>query len=143
MANGLDPIADDELLYRRIPATWYDAATGRPTKETFAPNKDRDTSGLSLSRGKYKTAEQAALSNQPGKSYYVAVLRALDVRQAGITIEPRPEPGDPGHCEFPDMRSDNRKASLTIERQLRLVDLCQIQGPFVTPNPPELAAGNG
>jgi hypothetical protein len=133
VANGLDPIADDEILYRRVPANWFDATSHRPLDQAFAPNKDRDITGLSLSRAKYKTVQEAALG-QPGKTYYVAVLRASDVKQIGMAIEPRPTPNDPGHSEFPDLRADNRKDGVTLERQQRLVELCLgIEGPFITP----------
>lgn len=135
MANGLEPIADDEILYRRVPACWYDASTGRPLALAFGPNKNRDITGLSLSRAKYKTIEEAALG-QPGKTYYVAALRALDVRRAGMTVEPRPVANDPGHSEFPELRADNYKDDLTLERQRRLVELCLgVHGPFANPEP--------
>ena len=131
MANGHEPIADDELLYRRVPVTWFHHSTGLPLHDAFGPNKNRDLTGLSLSRARYKTAEQAALSQQPGKQYYVAVLRALDVRQAGMRIDPRPTADDPSHCEIPDLRADNYKETITLERQRRLVELClRVEGPF-------------
>lgn len=134
MADGTEPIADDELLYRRIPYSWHDTASGRPSAQAFAPHKTRDVTGLSLSRAKYKTVQDAALG-QPGKTYYVAVLLAGDVRQARIAIEPRPLLGDPGHCEFPDLRAETYKDDATIERQQLLVGLClRVEGPFSTPS---------
>jgi hypothetical protein len=132
VANGVDPIADDELLYRRIPSAWQDTVSGRPSTQAFAPHKSRDLTGLSLARAKYKTIQEAELG-QPGKIYFVAVLLAGDVRQAGIAVEPRPLPDDPGHCEFPDLRADTCKDSITLERQGLLVDLClRVEGPFAT-----------
>jgi hypothetical protein len=133
VANGLDPIADDEILFRRVPECWFDFETQKPLDQAFGPHKKRDTTGVSLSRAKYKTIEEAALG-QPGKTYYIAVLRASDVRQAGMTIDPRPTPDDPGHSEFSDLRADNYRDDLTQERQRRLVELClEIKGPFTTP----------
>lgn len=79
MGSGSEPISDDELLYRRVPIRWYDPSTGRPFDEAFAPHKENDLTGLSVSRAKYKSIEQAA-RGMPGKRYYVATLRAGDLR---------------------------------------------------------------
>jgi len=116
--NGTEPIADDELLYRRVPAStgWYDPATGLLNPEAFAPHKTHDVTGLSVSRAKFKSIEEAA-KGRPGKLYYVAVLRAGDLRRIGIEVVPRAQPDDPAHAELPDLNSGNRKADETLERQ--------------------------
>ena len=134
MANGHEPIDDDELLYRRVPMSWYSVVTGLHSS-AFGPNRVHDSTGISLSRAKYKTAEQAAVSpSRPDKSYYVAVLRAGDVRQAGMNIVPRPTAGNPSHCECTDLRADNYRDTETLERQARLVELClRVEGPFPPP----------
>lgn len=136
MENGVVPVADDELLYRRIPVIWYDSSTGTPKPEAFAPHKTRDITGLSVSRARFKSLEQAA-RGMPGKSYYVAVLRAGDLRQAGLAVEPRPETPDGydvSHAELPDLNSATYKDDVTLERQRILVTLCrQVAGPFETP----------
>ena len=104
--DSVEPIGDDEILFRRVPAStgWYNRETGVLSPEAFQPHKANDTTGLSLAREKFKTEEQAGLG-APGKSYYVVRLRAGDVRRCGIAIEPRPYPDDPGHTECPDMNS--------------------------------------
>jgi len=131
--DGTEPLTDDELLYRRVPPGWYSVATGLQA-EAFAPHKSNDATGLSVARAKYKTVEEAA-KGQPGKSYYVAILRAGEIRQLGMTIVPRPEPGDPGHAELPDLNSQNRKDDRTLELQRALVEITsQVQGPFSTTN---------
>lgn len=136
MEAGYEPIADDEIIYRRVPEStgWYDPASQTLSLPAFAPRKD-DISGISVSRAKYKTIEQAA-QGRPGKSYYVAVLKAADIRQAGMAIEPRPEvPGgiDPSHAEITDLNAANRKEDTTLERQQRLVELClEVKGPYHT-----------
>jgi hypothetical protein len=136
--NGREPIADDELLYRRVPASmdWYDPTTKLLEPEGFGPNKKRDVSGLSVSRGKYKTIEEAG-RGQPGKLYYVAVLLAAEVRSAGMSIEPRPDLPDgydASHAELPDLNAANYKESITLERQRVLAKLCRsVEGPFETP----------
>jgi hypothetical protein len=127
-----EPVTDDEELYRRVPAStgWYAPETGLKP-EAFGPHKIRDVTGLSVSRAKYKTAEEAARTDRPGKSFYIAVLRAGDLRKQGIAVEPRPIPDDPGHAELPDLNSSNYKTAATLERQRILASLClRVEGPF-------------
>lgn len=132
MDDGTEPIADEELLYRRVPASmgWYSPGA-ELNSQAFAPRSD-DVTGLSVSRAKYRSIEDAA-KGRPGKSYYVAVLRAGDLRQNGIEIVPRPRPpDDPGHAELPDLNSSNRKADETLERGRLLAEkLClRVEDPF-------------
>jgi len=82
MPEGSEPVADHEILYRRIPATggFYDPHVDpNPSPLAFRPTQ-LDTTGLSLSRAKYKTLEQAGQGRE-GKQYFVAVLRAGDLRR--------------------------------------------------------------
>ena len=97
MADGTEPIADEELLYRRVPAStgWYSPENGNLSDQAFAVHKLHDATGLSVSRDKYCSSQQAA-RGRAGKSYYVAVLRASDLKAKGIKVVPRPQPGDPG-----------------------------------------------
>jgi len=128
--NGTEPIADEELLYRRVPTGWYDPANGSLNPQAFAPHKTNDLTGLSVSRAKYKSPEEAA-RGRPGKSYYVAILRTGDLRSKGIEVVPRPRYTDPSHAELPDLNSGNRKTDETLERQGVLRDLClRVEGPF-------------
>ncbi|MHB8900102.1 MAG: hypothetical protein ACYC6Y_15240 [Thermoguttaceae bacterium] len=128
MDNGTEPIADDELLFRRVPLIWYDQIKG-VSPQAFQPRKD-DRTGISVSRRKYTPPNEAA-RGRPGNSYYLAVLRAGDLRQIGVQIEPRPLSGNPGHAEVVSMNAGNRKATETIERQSKLVELCrEVLGPF-------------
>lgn len=141
--DKIEPIADEEVLYRRVPVStgWYDSESGSLKPQAFEPHKRNDITGLSISRKKYKSIEEAA-RGRPGKSYYVAVLRAADLRKNEITIVPRPDvPGgyDPGHAEIPNLNAGNRKEARTIELQRILVELClQVEGPF-----PVAAANTG
>jgi hypothetical protein len=126
-----ESVADDELLYRRIPAStdWYDPGTGELDDQAFAPHKDRDLTGLSLYRAIFKTIEETA-AGQPGKSYYVATLRARDIRAAGIEIT-RDDPGDPGHVVLPSLNGTNRKDDRTLKLQRVLAGLpLSVSGPF-------------
>jgi hypothetical protein len=131
--DGSEPIADEEVLYRRVPAStgWYTSESGLKP-EAFAPHRTNDSTGLSISRAKYKSVQEAA-RGQPGKSYYVAALLADDLREQAIAVEPKPLPDEPGHAELPDLNSGNRKQDLTLERQRILVSLTlRVEGPFAS-----------
>ena len=133
MSDGTEPIADDELLYRRIPVSqgYYDPANDpRPSPLAFKPTRN-DTTGLSAHRAKYATIEQAA-RGRPGKSYYVAVLRAGDMRAVGIDVLPRSLEDDPGHAEIPGLTFENRKSMPYYEWQTLLAEqIClRVEGPF-------------
>jgi hypothetical protein len=130
IGDGNEPIVDDELIYRRIPEStgWYSPTDVSP--QAFSPHPQNDLTGISVSRAKYKSIAEAAVG-RVGKSYYVAVLSAGALRQAGISIEPRPRPGDPGHAEMPDLRAENRKEQATLEKMQVLTTLCsEVHGPF-------------
>ena len=132
MCDGTEPIDGSEDLYRRVPEStgWYTPADGLKD-EAFGPHKTNDATGLSLSRSKYKSAEQAAKGKE-GKKYYVAVLPAGALLEAGIRIEPRPLSDDPSHCELPDLNSAIRKSDQALNLQAKLVELCDnnVLGPF-------------
>ena len=131
--DGTEPIEDDEQLYRRVPVNpqYFNPDVDLyPTPLAFRP-RNEDTTGLSLSRAKYKTMQEVA-ANPRGRPYYVAVLIAGELRARGIRVEPNPVPGDPGHAELPDLRYDNRSTDQAEEWQVALAtDLCEMHGPFV------------
>ena len=136
MGIEIETIADEEFLYRRVPAStgWFEPATGILKPEAFGPHKQRDMTGISVTRAKFKSIEQAA-QGQPGKSYFVAVLCVGDLRKANFTVRPQPNvPGgyDISHAELPDLNAGNYKATETLERQRELAErLClRVEGPF-------------
>jgi hypothetical protein len=118
---------------------WYDPKTGELDPTAFAPHKQRDQTGISVYRVRHVTLEKAA-QGRPGKSYYVAVLRAGDLRKAGIRVVPQPNVPtgyDPAHAELPDLNAQNRKATITLERQrILVVRTLDVHGPFETPPAP-------
>ena len=135
--DGTEPIGDDELLYRRIPAAqaWFDPnVSPKPVPEAFRPRRD-DVTGLSLIRGEpYNTAEQAARG--PSKAgYYVAVLRAGDLRTLGIEVVPRPVDGISGHAEIANLTAATRDSEEGKTLMVLLArELClRVEGPFVAP----------
>lgn len=136
VADEIELITDDELLYRRVPAStgWFDPVSRELKPAAFGPHKERDVTGISVTRARYKSIEQAACG-QPGKSYFVAVLRVGDLRQANYVVNPQPNvPGgyDISHAELPDLNATNYRASKTLERQRELAKhLClRVEGPF-------------
>jgi hypothetical protein len=130
--EGTEPIADDEFLYRRIPASqpWYDLTTEKVDADAFRPTA-ADVTGLSLGRAKYLSPEGEAAKGRAGKEYRVAILRAADVMRAGIVLAPRPLTGDPGHLEIPTLTYDNRKSESARGTCLVLASAVDhVEGPF-------------
>lgn len=121
------------MVFRRIPAnpSYYIADAAIPvTQLAFLPNRNRDVTGLSVSRAKYKTAEQAA-AGQPGKQYYIAELSVKALRAAGHAVEPKPLPNDPSHAEITTLNAalaDNTRE----ETAQFIVDnlILRVTGPY-------------
>lgn len=133
MAEACEPITDDEELYRRIAVSqnYYDPSISEPpSPKAFRPRKPDET-GLSIQRAKFASEEEIC-TNERGSRYYVAVLRAGDLRARGIEVVARPLPGNPGHAELPQLRYEDRRARESVERQVMLAHtLClRIVGPY-------------
>ena len=135
---GTDPISADELLYRRIPDSqnWHDPVAGTTDPFAFRPTQNDDT-GLSLTRAKYRAAEDEAASGRVGKLYWIAVLRVADLASGGISVVSRPTDENPGHAEIPSLTYQNRKTdeSITAGKQLRDA-IVEVHGPFPGKRPP-------
>lgn len=135
LGDGTEPIAPDEVLYRRIPADkklgLHDPELGAPpSPQAFRP-RQYDTTGLSVYRAKYKTPQQVA-ANEQGKRFYVAELRAAALLDRKIKFVPAPKPGDPGHAEITDLTYQNRRTDRAEELQVLLArEICgRVYGPF-------------
>jgi hypothetical protein len=130
--DGTEAIEDSEVVFRRVPVSqgWCDAAVQPHLSHlAFAPTK-YDVTGISLSRAKYKTVEQAAAGSSR-QGYYVALLKAGDLRSKGIDVVPKPLPDDPGHCEIPSLIYQNRRTDPSIETTVQLALLViDVKGPF-------------
>jgi hypothetical protein len=137
--DDAEPIADEELLYRRLPVSmnWYDPAScPKLSPKGFRPRDDDDV-GLSVVRGHpYNTPEEAA-GGPSRKGYYLAVFRVIDLRENGIVVVPKPEPGIRGHAEITSINAANRDT----EEGRKIIEalahkLClRVEGPFVKPTP--------
>lgn len=131
MQPGSEPIGDDELLYRRVLLEHFDpSASPHPSPLAFRPTNE-DTSGLSLSRAKYTSVADAA-RGRAGKSYYVAAMRAGDLRAAGIEIVPKPRGGQPGHAEIPGLTRETRSTleGKSLSLLLSQKHCIRVEGPF-------------
>lgn len=131
-----EAIGEEEVLYRRVPLAnnpaLYTEETEVLSPMTYHPHRHRDTAGISLNRAKYTTPEELA-GRAAGKRYYIAALKAKDVFALGVTVVPVPLDGDPGHCEIPEMRADNRKSREVAELELALAGLSKVFGPYGPP----------
>lgn len=126
------PIADDEFLYRRVPASqnWVtpDAKTVDPL--AFRP-RESDSTGLSLARALYESAQQSATRGSIGRQFYIAVLSVRRMRAAGVEITPRPLESHPGHVEVAELTFENRRTDRSRELVQCLRDcVIAIEGPF-------------
>lgn len=139
MPDGTEAISDDELLYRRIPVSqeWYSLSHNPPlSPKAFRPRAD-DTHGLSLSRAKYHRIDEFGRARGE-RTFYVAVLRAGDLRDRGIQVVPDPIVDHPnldddrGHTLIPDMTYTSRKDDWCLEWQLALATelTLEVKGPF-------------
>lgn len=132
--DDTSPIDDDELLFRRIPVSmgWYDPAVDSvPSPLAFRP-RDEDQTGLSLVRGEPFNTPKSAARGPSKKGYYIAVLRAGDLRTFGMTVEPKPVAGIPGHAEITSLAAANRENddAKTMMAQLAHKLCLRIEGPF-------------
>lgn len=136
-ADGHEPIADDETLYRRIPEfpeSHYQPDSDRPLAwVAFRPN-ERDVDGLSVWRAKYVTLEQAA-SGRSGKSYYVVLLKAGELRELGCVVVPTPDVGT-GHASITNMSSnsyaENKNDVRNMAERIAAAFASHVEGPFHT-----------
>jgi hypothetical protein len=135
-----EEISDDEIIYRKIPAScgWYDPIRVEVKPEAFKPREGDD--GLSVDRAKseacplFRSIEEAAVGRS-GKEYYVACLRVGVLRERGIQVVPRPIQGNPGHAEIPNLTYENRKSDKSIETMTFLAHgaILRVEGPFLSP----------
>lgn len=131
MGDGAEPIEDDELLYRRVVLEYFNGGKGEePSPEAFSP-RTYDKTGISLFRAKYTTPQDVA-QNDRGKRYWVAVLRAGNLRANGLQVLPKAEGHPTGHAEIPDLTYENRHEDAAEEaKQLLARKLClEVLGPL-------------
>lgn len=132
MLEGVDPISDDELVYRRFPADKMPASATKPSPKAFEPSKNDN--GLSVFRAKYHRPDECA-PRLGVQDWYLAEIVVADIRAAGMTIVPKPEYEPPfraGHAEIISLNGNTKKEKPSQEWQNLLAEkLCRrILGPF-------------
>jgi len=105
-----DPVADSELLLRRIPAVFVE--TGRINPEAFRPHRTADQDGLSLTRALLEPPT-ALLARARNPSAVVYGASAREVRTLKLSVIPSPTPEEPGHCHIPELNSSLRSTPAT------------------------------
>ncbi len=129
MVRGDDPIGDDELVYRRIPvkANYFQPSLLIPlSPKAFQPRR-KDTTGISVMRSKFLSCEEAAALGLEGQKYFIAVLKAGDLRNNGVDIFAVPSKTEPGHALITSLTSANRDEGTMY----KITRLCiEVLGPF-------------
>jgi hypothetical protein len=131
--DGTEPVAEDEILYRRVPVSMGWCSETDVSPNAFDP-RDDETTGISIYRAKYKSIEAAA-KGRSKRGYFIVVFRASDLLRAGIRIEPRPLLDDIGHAELPQLTSQTRDSDEAKSFMVKLATMlwARIEGPFVSP----------
>ena len=119
-------VEDEEYLYRRIPVKTRWFWDGVVRREAFRPN-ERDGTGLSLERAIFCSPEEAAAYGTNPSGYYIAKIKAGDIRTLGLDVLPKPS-GHPGHAELPGLNHRTGKTSQAKEWQVQLADLATREG---------------
>lgn len=135
-ADGNDPVADDELVMRRVSTAsmWYDPQASPPLNWlAFKPNQN-DTNGVSVWRGKYLTPDDVAKMNaRPNRRYYVVAIQVAALRGSGIEVIASPQEGGAGHASLANLNSSayDQDPDLVREMAIRASELnAEIYGPF-------------
>ena len=141
--EGSERIADDEIVYRRVPANvdFYVPASDRPVQWiTFKPNPN-DLFGISVWRAKFVSVEEAVnAGGHGGKEYYLIRLKVADLRRLGAELVATPEEGGHGHAAITTLSRDRYQGpdkNLVRELADRIArELCHsVLGPFRVPAP--------
>lgn len=127
------PLADDELLYRRLPANpqFYDPIRDLLRDVAFRPTP-ADTDGLSLSREVVGTVGAAA-TGRVGRDFFVATLCVSDIRAAGLDVVADRD----DHALITDLTNERRQSTDRAVRDRLLkassdlvAVVSRIDGPF-------------
>lgn len=110
------PVTADEVILRRIPNVMNYYNPSLPESpilfESFRPNDQRDTDGISLNRLDFVTRKQLARRSQNKNGTYIASFKVADLNNLGLTVESSPTPNDlPGHVIIPELRFSNYESN--------------------------------
>ena len=141
MASATDPqpLADDEILFRRIPAKpeFYDPVGG--IRELAVKPTQNDTDGLSLSRECVGPAGTAA-TGPAGREFFVASFRVSElIGRIGLTVVADRD----DHAVITDLTHDLRRSKdpavgdrLTEMYKQLVRAVVEVTGPFPGKAPP-------
>ncbi len=123
MGDELQPVDDNEFVYRRIPQKFCNPDLPVPIPAlAFRPNQN-DTSGISVFRAWFVEPADTLVGVDADKrtTYYVARLAVRDLRKLGLSVVPEPDPEGPaGHSVIPEL---SWKAYQANKRPLREIQL--------------------
>jgi hypothetical protein len=108
MSQGMDQIADDEVLLRHIPGgTLWQAPGPRITSANFQLRHDRNETGVSVTRLSITSPERLIelVGGSPEGGSRVASACVRDIRQIGLQVVPKPIAEDAGHAEIQSDRA--------------------------------------
>lgn len=121
------PISEDEILYRRIPASHYSSDLNCPVlADGFRPSS-LDEDGISFYRAKFTDPKSTLLSAREEKrgTYYVAKIKVKDIVSLSLpiklTIIPDPCPPVKGHCLITEINKKDydNKTNSTLKENIK------------------------
>jgi hypothetical protein len=118
-----EPVKDDEVVYRRIHASFFDPSIPtRIRREVFRPSHNDDT-GLSVFRAAFVQPAGPLVDIDASKQndYYVVRLAVVDLHRLGLTVVPDPDPAGPlGHAIIPELSWPAYQADKQRLKQVQL-----------------------
>lgn len=93
----------------------------------FRPGNN-DIDGLSLFREIYHTPQEI-VDKARGPRYYVAYLRAGDLRQKGMVVDAQPTAEFAGHCVISNLNAANKRTDECENWQAQLRTHLQCKSP--------------
>ncbi len=131
------PVDQSEVVYRRIPRVFFQAALPVLFRiAAFRPTAN-DTTGLSVFRAGFLRPEDTLANVAPAtrNDYYVVSLAVADLRALGLTVVPEADPqGPPGHAVIPELswpayQADKNRLKVVLVELARLASAAIVHQP--------------
>jgi hypothetical protein len=117
-AEGLEQIADDDLLYRRL-APFHIKPDGSVSSAAFKL-RGRPDPGVSVDLARL-TTPQATLARAPRPGFGLGVPVAGGPRALNLTVHHDPLPDNPAHAMIEGQRPDDRQAPRRLAEMSRVL----------------------